>query len=261
MKKKENLAYFVHIPKTAGNTIRSILRTENVLINPGYKKIERVHHFGKRNVERIVDSQLSFDSPYFPSYIDDLNFSKALIKFTCVRNPFDLLSSYYHHYIDSTKQKNWIDRGWANVNGFHGVNSFFQFIDYYCNCEPEEWHVPELNKNLFGQIFNSEGKSNLDYVIFLENIDAGLHDIFNIIKSNESFNHQCSSKFFYLLRRLRRDFISNTHKNKSIKKEFYNDVMIKMVENKCCWELDTFQYSVNKHSRKNTIQSVLQLSL
>ena len=64
-------------------------------------------------------------------------------KYNINKKSYDLLCSYYHHG----------ENGWGDCNKFHKDKFFKQFIDYYCNCDANDWHVPELNKCLYGQIF------------------------------------------------------------------------------------------------------------
>ena len=45
------LAYFVHIPKTAGNSLRQRLRSYGVLANPAYTKKEREQESVDENVK------------------------------------------------------------------------------------------------------------------------------------------------------------------------------------------------------------------
>ncbi len=221
----------MHIPKTAGNSVREALRQRGVLLNPGYIKSEREHHFASRKAYRVFGSHLSFTSNKFPCFLDDDNFYKSDIKFTVVRNPFDLLFSYYHHYIDNSIKKNWIDNGWANVNDHHKIKNFEHFIDVYTSIDPEEWHVPSLCKNLFGQVFDDNGNCVVDYCLFVETLEGGICDLLNKLR-------RVSINSIKLL---------NKNSSKSIPSksylEYYNNDMVKKVKKKCSWELDNFGYS------------------
>lgn len=243
-----NKAFFVHIPKTAGNSIRQCMRVHKLLTNPGDKKWQREHHWGIRNSKRIKGQHLSFNTDVWPCYLDDSSYSKANLVFTAVRNPFDLLWSYYIHYIDlRNTPKNWLDNGWANVNGYHKITSFKQFIDLYTSIDPEDWHVPELCKNLYGQIFDDKKNSLVNKAIFVESLRSGISSVIKELKINKPLT------------------LDLQHKNKSPKAtkkyiEVYDESMIKKVQKKCEWELDTFGYSFG--TRQNaTIKEISNLTL
>ena len=243
-------AFFVHIPKTAGNTVRKILRRSNInlLSNPGFEKSERTHHFGIKSAKRVIGSHLSFTTDAFDCYVEKDAYKNSHCSFTIIRNPFDLLVSYYSHFIDSSSKKNWIDRGWANVNGYHNFKNFESFIDGYCNIDPEEWHVPELSKNLFGQIFDESCNSCVNYAIYFEDLHKGIKNfICDKLDYQGKKINMVHTKFNVSKNRKNRDY-----------KEFYNEKMKKMIDLKCEWELDTFGYSY-KTNKKEEINSYISI--
>ena len=232
--------FFVHIPKTAGNSVRNILRSGNLLTNPGWEKKERVHHFGVSKSKRVVGSHLSFTTDSFPCYLSLDAYKTASTSFTVIRNPFDTLVSYYSHYVDNSAKKNWIDRGWANVNGHHGFNSFEDFIQFYCSQSPEKWHVPELSKNLFGQIFDDKKNLRVDYAIYLENLEEGLKELIEVL-TGRTVNLNIPK-------------LNKSSHRKGSYQEYYNDDLIEMVTSKCEWELEKFDYGFNKETKQTMIK-------
>ena len=94
---------FVHIPKTAGNSIQSVLRdhSEDELVALR-KEQDGVERFGLRNPNYKVKKHSTL-SEYYDALGDEQ--FRNLYKFTCVRNPWDRLVSYY--FTPTQKPESW----------------------------------------------------------------------------------------------------------------------------------------------------------
>jgi len=225
-------AYFVHIPKTAGNAVRATIGSR--LANSGKLKSQRVHHFAVKDAERIVGSQHSFTTPFFPCYVDSPLYKDAFISFSVIRNPFDLLASYYLHHTESPKKKG-VDDGWANVNTYHGFKSFEEFITFYCLEPPEKWHVPDLSRCLYTQLFDHDRNPCVDYIIYCERIGFRISELKDLLAGKVRKG------------KVRKSNLPKTNVSKRKKKgkyqTWYTPELIKLVEKKCEFELSKFGYS------------------
>src|SRR6266481_9804119 len=84
---------FVHIPKTAGNSIQSVLRdySEDQLVALR-KEQDGIERFGLRNPKYRIKKHSTLSE--YHDALGDEQF-RNLYKCTCVRNPWDRMVSYY----------------------------------------------------------------------------------------------------------------------------------------------------------------------
>jgi|SaaInlV_100m_DNA_2_1039680.scaffolds.fasta_scaffold05203_4 hypothetical protein len=229
--------FFVHVPKTAGMTIRSRF-SHNEKFFPNRK--DREHKFGVSIPYRFGSK--SFPTDYFSCYLDDENFNNAEIKFTVVRNPFDQLVSYYLHDAHGTGKES----GWANVNNNFGFKSFKEFLCGYCLDRPKRCHVPMLSVSLYSQLFNEDGECLVDYAVRFEKLNKGLKAISKMSDSNSKGS-----------------FISNVtgaRKGRNYA-DFYTPELIDMVEHKMKWEFENLGYNYGGPVDDNGILDIKNLKL
>jgi hypothetical protein len=135
---------FIHIPKTAGNSIQSVLRdySEDQLVALR-KEQDGIERFGLRNPNYKIKKH-SMLSEYH-DVLGDEQF-RNLYKFTCVRNPWDRMVSYY--FTPTQNPETW------NPKKFRGIISKAVSVADYLRLDNGE-------KDPF---------ANVDYIMRFENL-------------------------------------------------------------------------------------------
>lgn len=142
---------FVHIPKTAGNSIQNILKrysVDKIFCHAPHQ--DGVERFAVRS-ELFNTKKHSTLSEYKKEYGDTL-FSK-LYKFTCVRNPWDRAMSYY--FSPGRGQVAW-DK--------------YDFIEFVNQIQPIA-HYLSIGENEPRPLIHHVAK-NVDYIIRFENLET-----------------------------------------------------------------------------------------
>ena len=158
--------FFLHVPKTAGRYLVSVALKHELRQGPflPQKPIYqggpdgRLHYGGHNVVRRNPSSPIRYFThcaQWAPGWADSL-------RFTVVRNPFDLLVSMFAD-------------GWPYGQGLTAdrFTSFPEFIRAYCD-PAFPWLVPDQQKNLFFQLFDDDGTCPLDAVLHQEDLDDEL---------------------------------------------------------------------------------------
>jgi hypothetical protein len=135
---------FVHIPKTAGNSIQSALRgyseDELVALRKGQDGIER---FGLRNPKYNIKKHSALSE--YRDALGDEQF-RNLYKFTCVRNPWDRMVSYY--FTPTQNPESW------NRKKFRGIISKAVSVADYLRLDDDD----------------PDPFANVDYIMRFENL-------------------------------------------------------------------------------------------
>jgi hypothetical protein len=135
---------FVHIPKTAGNSIQSALRdySEDQLVALR-KEQDGIERFGLRNPNYKIKKHSMLGE-----YRDALGNEqfRNLYKFTCVRNPWDRMVSYY--FTPTQTPETWDRKKFRKI-----ISKAVSIADYL-------------------RLDNSEGDpfANVDYIMRFENL-------------------------------------------------------------------------------------------
>lgn len=227
--------YFIHIPKTAGTFIQNIYcnKENNNSSNYIILKHEGEHpsclskEFIKKNCQYNWDTYL----------LKDNRFLSCDIKFTIIRNPFDMLKSYF--------LSRWGDCD-TGVKTKLPNKSFKDLIKLYCSPD-EKWHIPLLKKFLYNQLFDDDGNCHCDYAIIYDNMEKGLEELFKINK--HSFEYKRIEK------------IINKTEGVDNYKEYYDNELIELVNKKCKLELEMFNFTFDGYQGKNYLIPIKNLKI
>ena len=182
------MIYFTGILKTGGTSLRSMLKRHN---NPKLRGLDHGYFYypwdSKEDEKKYWTDQGFLSKPYFPELYQELYTYVGI-----VRNPFDILVSYYYHGRTPGPKYN----GWANVNIIHNLNSFSDFVDYYLD-PSKPWHLPPMKKSMFSFLYDKQGKIITDAIFKLENIHKlnqflimlGLDELNHENKTAHKLNH------------------------------------------------------------------------
>ena len=152
---------FIHVPKTGGNSIQSILKqySEDRLVTFDYQ--DGSDRFEVRNDNYQDITKHSNISQYKLSLERELY--NSLFKFATIRNPWDMMISYYFSPHRSVGE--W-DRD-KFVRLTHNVKTLRDYI-----CESSRWVRKLRRKGLYPKILNPKIDGNIDCLIRFESLEA-----------------------------------------------------------------------------------------
>jgi hypothetical protein len=144
-------------------------------------------------------------------HIETLGYSKDdFFKFTCVRNPWDMAVSRFHH-----------DKKDKNVSNYVKNMNFDEYIEFKCNQQIKNEKIKFLNIDMF---VHHKNQLCIDYVIRLENYEKD----FKILK--EKFKVELPQQHFNYRNKTKDDIYQNYYSNPKTKKlvEEASQTLIKM---------------------------------
>ena len=222
---KANDISFIHIPKTGGSYVDS-LRDQNE---------ERI--FNSLGHVCCWDPSTPELHTAWPVYDDieksclELERFKKSFVFSLVRNPFDMLVSYYHHDDCAGWEGCRYDSARKFIRGSkYDFSTFESFIRAYCD-EGYVWHKPALKDFLFFQIFHNSGKAMVPFVGKFEYMDVCCSMLCHAVYGDKRICMMQKPKN------------TATARDKKDYRVYYTSDMVRLVEKKCKRELEMFGYS------------------
>lgn len=202
---------YISIPKSGGTYARNtIVQQNNNMESYGHTRCMS-HEFMLTKMKSDYHKSREW---FYPDTRIKEGFDEA-VKFSIIRNPFDLLSSYF--------VSRWgdYDQGMAVKlpnDTFDGLVRSF--------CENPDWHVPFFREFLYFQLFDEGGNSRCDYVIIYDKLEEGLSKFAEM----NNLNYKSKGRL-------------NVTQNKRGYKSYYNENLIDLVNEKCKEELNMFNFN------------------
>ncbi|MEZ4236207.1 MAG: hypothetical protein R3F59_08595 [Myxococcota bacterium] len=207
--------FFLHVPKTAGRYIVSVALHHELREGPFLPPKGRLYrgtpdgrlHYGGHNVVRRSPRSAI---RYFTHCARNAPGWEESVRFTVLRNPFDLLVSMFSD-------------GWPYGQGLtdQRFGDFPSFVDAYC--DPDfPWLVPDQQHNLFFQLLDEDGSCPIPHRLRQERLDDDLAAVcapLGIVPVRQGLHK--ASRFG-----AQRDH-----------RAWYSDALREKVEQKCAFEL------------------------
>ncbi len=240
----------VHIPKTGGSWVNRVLKeycAENFVygdhggIDPW---ADIAWDQGTRAVVNGLDVGVRHTLHFKEPHTNTHRFEKAT-KIAVVRNPFSMLVSMYSHeepltselgahFKDHPIRFRDVPTGWHCLNLAYGIRSFKHFVYRWCD-EKLPCVQDRLRKFLFYQLFNQEGKPEVDIVIRNEYLTSALPQFL------QSYGYISQEQYDSIMR-IPRVNVSPATRNECWR-TYYTDELREMIEEKCSHELNMFGYN------------------
>ena len=244
----------LHVPKTGGTWLNETLSAyapyhfigfdnSHLPLDPTFCVKPEM---GKIPIQHVVDGYKNISIAYVPGEGEPDNPGRfaAAWKLGIVRNPYDLLVSYYVHDVgpnshfrslrsfyshDYEGNKHDLPCGWDFINITHNIRSFDEFIKLFC--DPEfAWSHIWFRDFLFYQLFYGDGRCGADIIFRQEKLHEATRSFLEFGKYiPPGYGIQRSTSNVSSLKK--KDYRS-----------YYTDELRELVEEKCKKELSMFSY-------------------
>lgn len=161
---------FLHVPKSAGTSIRSALASYSEVRPTHTPKHVYNHHVRANHLKSHFESQKWNWSEYF--------------KFTFFRNPWDITASIWHYAHKCIQETKGIDTSnWANSDWFvrakriTNLNNFDEFVFNYVSYDTQLSFAFDENNNLIVDFIGDFDNLNKDFNTICQKIGITTPDL------------------------------------------------------------------------------------
>ena len=210
---------FVHIAKTAGTSIQTVLKKLRRRDPLAYPQLLCY------NISRFFDNRIGCKIPRHGRVVTAFDILprelfEELFKFAFVRNPWDIQVSSYHHTL----------REMPELLKNNQCEDFGDFLRWSLDPErPYEHWFQQLNQNMIDYMVNLDGSLLIDYIGRFENLEEDWGEVCEQIGIPKA--------------ELPRKRISQ---GRSDYREYYDDELAELVANHYRRDLDLFGYTFDQ---------------
>jgi len=237
--KSEVIGLYIHIPKTGGTSLKSVLdKFPNNVLTENSDIYRRSPLFYNEFLS-VVNFKLSRTEN--TKNVLGENLFNSLWKVAIVRNPWDRYVSNWKWLTRKEKtypKKGWKSRGWTGEDGRVSFDDFVKQMDWCYKNAPihqyqhDKWHIRNQIEHI---IDHKTGKIMVDHVGRFERLDEEFKFICEKIGIDANLPHLNHSGH-YSGDVVRHDPIKIHYSN------YYNQELIDIVAERCKQDIETFGY-------------------
>ena len=229
---------FLHVPKTAGTSIKAALKDSKNILTENNKIIQNSNFFHAHHLN-VMNFKMS-NSLRFRLILGKENWDK-LWKVAFVRNPWDRYVSNWKWLTRKESlypKKGWSARGWKGQDGDISFEDFVRQIELcYTDSKVlhdynhDKWHL----RNQIEHLCDPDGKIMVDHVARYENLEEEFYLIckkaeeeFSLPYLNHTGHYSGEDKVYEPLKE---------HYSK-----YYNEELKQIVSDRCVADIEAFNY-------------------